>query len=204
MGLELPEIVQAMASGFRQADARSPQHVSRTGRAYQPGIGPHSENSAVALVLAELPMLLPGVACGQFVPYPEAPRQKCDVWIGQPVQWAVEVKMARFRGDNGKPDDTALKDLLSPYASDRSALTDCEKLAQSGFACRKALMVYGFEYEDRPLEPAIEALELLARHKVELGPRVEATIGSLVHPFHNSGLLFAWEVLGANDESARQ
>ena len=186
-----------MAVGFHQADARSPQHVSRTGRAYQPGIGPHSENSAVALVLAELPHgVLEGMVCGQFVPYPGVQRQKCDVWFGEPLEWVVEIKMARFRGDNGKPDDTALKDLLSPYSSDRSALTDCQKLAESGFACRKALIVYGFEYEDRPLEPALDALELLARARVVVGPRVEAVIGSLVHPVHSLGRLFAWEVLG--------
>ena len=72
---------------------------------------------------------LPGIDLGQFEPYPGAPRQKADVWIGRPLQWVIEVKMARFFGDNGKPDDTAIKDILSPYPSDRSALTDCRKLA---------------------------------------------------------------------------
>jgi hypothetical protein len=194
MALSLQQLTQAMAVGFQMADSRSPQHVSRTGRAYRPGIGPHSENAAVALVLAELADLLPEAVCGQFLPYPNAPRQKCDVWCGRPLEWAVEVKMARFRGDNGKPDDTAVKDLLSPYASDRSALTDCEKLAGSGLECRTALMVYGFDYEDRPLDPAIDALELLAAARVTLGARVEAVIGDLVHPVHAYGRLFAWEI----------
>jgi len=192
--LTLQAITDAVAIGFRTADGRSPQHISRTGRAYRPGIGPHSENAAVALVLAELGDLLPATACGQFLPYPSAPRQKCDVWLGNPVEWAIEVKMARFRGDNGKPDDTAVKDLLSPYASDRSALTDCEKLANSGFRCQTALLVYGFDYPDRSLDPAIDALELLASAKVNLGPRIEAVIGELVHPVHADGRLFAWEI----------
>jgi hypothetical protein len=194
MVVSLEQLTLAMAAGFRAADGRSPQHISRTGRAYRPGIGPHSENAAVALVLAELGDLLPGTASGQFLPYPNAPRQKCDVWFGRPLEWAIEVKMARFRGDNGKPDDTAVKDLLSPYASDRSALTDCEKLAGSGFGCQTALMVYGFDYEDRPLDPAIDALELLAAARVSLGARVEAVIGDLVHPVHAYGRLFAWEI----------
>ena len=194
MTLTLQAITDAVAIGFRAADSRSPQHISRTGRAYQPGIGPHSENAAMALVLAELSALLPETACGQFLPYPNAPRQKCDIWLGSPVEWAIEVKMARFRGDNGKPDDTAIKDLLSPYASDRSALTDCEKLATSGFRCQTALLVYGFDYPDRSLDPAIYALELLASSKVNLGPRIEAVIGQLVHPVHADGRLFAWEI----------
>jgi hypothetical protein len=113
----------------------------------------------------------------------------------------VEVNMARFRGDNGKPDDTALKDLLSPYSGDRSALTDCQKLAESGFPCRKALMVYGFDYEDRPLDPAIEALELLAQNKVFLGSRCEAIIGTLIHPVHHFGRLFGWEIVGRRDHA---
>lgn len=105
--------------------------------------------------------------------------------------------MARFRGDNGKPDDTSLKDLLSPYPSDRSALTDAVKLARSGFVCRKAVLMYGFEYLDRPLEPAVHAFERLASELVELGPRVQAPLDELVHPVHASGAVFGWEVFAA-------
>ena len=38
--------------------------------------------------------------CGPFIPYPDAPRQKCDLWIGDPVEWVIEATMNRFRGDN--------------------------------------------------------------------------------------------------------
>jgi hypothetical protein len=65
VSLTLQAIVEAIAIGFRTADGRSPQHMSRTGRAYRPGIGPHSENAAMALVLAELRDVLPETACGQ-------------------------------------------------------------------------------------------------------------------------------------------
>src|SRR5262249_5190596 len=153
--------------------ALAPVWVSRTGRTYQPGLGPHAENAAVRLVLEQLRgnsryISLP---MGQSLPYPGASRQSCDVWVAEPPDWAIEVKMARFYGDNGKPDDTAIKDLLSPYESDRSALSDCLKLARSGFSCRKGLLVYGFEMAERPLEPVIGALETLARQRVDLGPR---------------------------------
>ena len=99
------------------------------------------------------------------------PRQKCDLWVGQPYEWLIEIKMARLRGDNGKPDDTAIKDVLSPYDSDRSALADCTKLANAEFNCRKAIVIYGFDYPDRPLDPVIDAFELLAVRKVQLGQR---------------------------------
>jgi hypothetical protein len=179
-----------------RADGRGPAHITAKGRAYQPGIGPHPEDRAVRLTLDEL-RLMPEYAetpFGQALPYPRAPRQRCDLWIGEPVEWAIEVKMARFRGDNGKPDDTSLKDLLSPYDKDRSALTDCRKLADAGFDCRIAVLIYGFDYDDRSLDPAIEAFERLAEVTVELGPRVEAPLVGLVHPVHTNGRVFAWEV----------
>ena len=132
--------------------------------------------------------------CGQFAPYPGLPRQKCDVWIGKPYEWVIEIKMARLRGDNGKPDDTAIKDILSPYESDRSALADCTKLANAEFSCRKAIVIYGFDYPDRPLDPLIDALELLATRRVQMSQREVATFGPLVHPVHSAGRMFGWEV----------
>ena len=32
--------------------------------------------------------------------------ETCDIGLGSPLEWAIEVKMARAYGDNGKPDDT--------------------------------------------------------------------------------------------------
>jgi hypothetical protein len=102
--------------------------------------------------------------------------------------------MSRPNGDNGKPDDTSIKDILSPYASDRSALTDCTKLALSTIAPRKAILIYGFDDPRRRLIEMIEAFETLARARVRLGERAESPLGQLVHPVHASGCVFGWEV----------
>lgn len=61
-------------------------------------------------------------------------RQKCDLCVGASSSWdwAIEIKMLRLMGDNGKPNDNMLMHILSPYAGDRSALTDCVKLLESG------------------------------------------------------------------------
>jgi hypothetical protein len=125
-------LARDFAAGLMLADARRP----RWG-AYQPGIGPHTEVQTVALVLAELrrdyPALYGSVQAG--VPYPNSRRQKCDLLISPSGgrSWVVEVKMLRLMGDNGKPNDNMLMHILSPYPSHRSALTDCQKLATSGF-----------------------------------------------------------------------
>jgi len=64
--------------------------------------------------------------------------------------------MVRAFGDNGKPDDTYLHEVLSPYDGDHSALSDASKLRSSSFACRKAVLIYGFDYDKRPLEDFAE------------------------------------------------
>jgi hypothetical protein len=130
------------------------------------------------------------------VPYSGASRQKCDLCVGDDPDWAlaVEVKMLRLMGDNGKPNDNMLMHILSPYASDRSALTDCTKLLESGLAGTKAIVIYGFDYPSLPMDPAIEAFETLARSRVRLGERQVAGYRGLVHPIHQEGRVFGWAV----------
>ena len=135
--MDLPQIVADFGEGLRHADARAPLAVSsRSGKAYSPGLGPHGENKAVALVMHELGELNAYYRSAHPVPYP-ASRLRCDLGLGEPPEWAIEVKMARAFGDNGKLDDTYLKDLLSPYPADHSALGDASKLRASDFRCRR-------------------------------------------------------------------
>jgi hypothetical protein len=136
LSLELNQIVSDFARGLEAADARRPQQLGRpgTGRVYAPGIGPHHENTAVQLIVAEMRSSQPGMyESARPIAYPSNPRSKCDLAIGQGPEWPIEVKMARGYGDNGKQDASYLKDLISPYPQDRSALTDSAKLRASGF-----------------------------------------------------------------------
>ena len=102
--------------------------------------------------------------------------------------------MLRLMGDNGRPNDNMLMHILSPYPNDRSALTDCLKLVESGLAGRKAIVIYGFDYPDLPMDPAIEVFELLARRWVHLGSRAVGSYQDLVHPVHKTGRVFGWEI----------
>jgi hypothetical protein len=120
---------------------------------------------------------------------------RCDIGLGGPTEWAVEVKMARPFGDNAKPNDNHLKALLSPYAEDRSALSDADKLRNSAFACRKAILVYGFDSDSRPLAPTLEALEVLLRWQGPVSERNQSSMQDLVHPVHQRCRVVAWEVL---------
>jgi hypothetical protein len=103
--------------------------------------------------------------------------------------------MARAFGDNGKLDDTWLKDLLSSYPEEHSTLSDAQKLRTSGFRCRGAVLVYGFDYVTRPLAVAIHALDVLLRSQGRVGDRIDAAFADLVHPVHTRGVVSGWEVL---------
>src|SRR5215831_17527333 len=121
------------AQGIRAVDSRAPAaSSSRTGASYQPGIGPHTEAQTIKLVMACLaeadPQRYASYQLG--VPYGDGTRQVCDVCLGSPApwEWAIEVKMLRLMGDNGKLNDNMVMHILSPYPAHRSALTDCTKL----------------------------------------------------------------------------
>jgi hypothetical protein len=196
--MELEELVCDFAAGMKAADARSPQASSKRDprRSYQRGIGPFAEDDAVALTVLEMQAIKPDrYSALAKRRYPRAAKT-CDLALGELPEWAVEVKLARVGRDNGTYEDTAVKKILSPYADDRSAVTDCVKLSESGFEGRKALLIYGFDDSKRPLAWLIDAFELIARQHVQLGARHEAPLSNLVHPIFSAGGVFAWEVVG--------
>jgi hypothetical protein len=185
------------SSGLTKSDPRLPN--ARTGIPYQPGIGPHPETAVVLLVTKELVELSPeryGDRIALGVSYVSSSREKCDLCIGAAPswEWAAEIKMLRLMGDNGKPNDNMLMHILSPYPAHRSAVTDCAKLGRSGLPGRKAILIYGFDYPGWPMDPAIEAFEMLGRASVALGGRAEAAFTGLIHPVHQCGRVFGWEV----------
>ncbi|MBI1946378.1 MAG: hypothetical protein HYS27_11810 [Deltaproteobacteria bacterium] len=200
--IELNALVNDVALAIKVADGKSPQAVNaRTKVAFQPGFGPHAEMDAVRLICETL-VAVDTRYTGKLttgVPYPEAPRQKCDLCVGSGPQWdwCIEVKMLRFLGDNGLRNDNILMHILSPYPEDRSALTDIRKLGASKLVGRKAILLYGFDHDDISLDPAIEAFERLAPMMGTLGPRATARFDDLVHPHHRRGRVFGWEIVTA-------
>ena len=189
--------MQDFAGAVIAVDARRPIALNQRSKVpFAAGIGPHTEAAAIELVMRELANHHDYANYRTGVPYPGAPRQKCDICLGLDPDWnwVIEAKLLRFLGDNGQLNDNMLMHILSPYPAHRSALTDCIKLRDSSFAGRKAIMIYGFEAEDWPLEPAIVAFEGLAERFVDLGERCHARFDGLVHPFHASGGVFAWEL----------
>jgi hypothetical protein len=191
--VELGRIVDDIAQALKALDSAGLRN-----NPYQPGIGPFTEPKALELALQWLAQQYPQLYAGAGPKsYPGIPRKMCDLVIGD--KWAIEVKLIRPFGDNGKPAEHWSENILHPYPGNTSSLGDCFKLMQSGFPGRKAVIVYGFEHTlpQVPLEPAISAFELIAKEvmRIPLSPRHFASFGQLMHPVLQQGLMFGWEVL---------
>jgi hypothetical protein len=195
--VDLSRIVRDFALAMETVDHRSPQASSHRNatRLYQPGIGPFGEDAAVAMTITEMQTRHKDTyANAGKRRYPES-SHVCDLALGAVPDWAIEVKLARLGRDNGTYEDAAIKKILSPYPDDRSAVTDCTKLARSGFAGRCALLIYGFTDPQRPLDCLIEAFEAVVARTAVLGPRHEAPLRNLVHPVFAAGHVYGWEVV---------
>lgn len=126
-----------------------------------------------------------------------------------PTEWAIEFKLVRPFGDNGKENEHWIEDLLYPYPpifrSSGGPLTDSFKLVESGFVENKAVMVFGYEHQPPviDLSMSVGLFEALASYiGIALGPRHESKFGPLQHKVHRIGKVFGWEVIGIEGDCA--
>jgi hypothetical protein len=92
--------------------------------------------------------------------YPDVMRARCDLVIlkhdraGETIRsdWAIEFKRIAFVGNNGKNNDFGLAKVISPYLKDRSLIHDVRRLRSSSIAKKKAVIMYGFEYDKASIQ----------------------------------------------------
>lgn len=157
---------------------------------FQPGVGPYGEPQLLKLIAQYLNHL--SHYSSQVVT-----KRTPDLLI--PSQWAMEFKIARPFGDNGKEAEDWSVNLLHPYAGNVSSIGDCFKLLD--LKCNERLAVAVIGYEHTPpkinLTPLIKAFETIAQYVsgIRLSPRIERRRDGLVHPVHQAVRIFAWEVI---------
>ncbi|HLB89060.1 MAG TPA: hypothetical protein VJK29_15505 [Terriglobales bacterium] len=158
---------------------------------FKPGVGPYGEPQlarAVAQYLDDLPRYR-GLARTKRCP---------DLLIAG--HWAIEFKLARPFGDNGKEAENWSVNLLHPYEGSVSVIGDCLKLCAVDGPERKAVVVIGYEHTPPliPLAPLFHALEVIAREvlRLQLSQRVQVLRCGLSHPVHQQCVVAAWEVQG--------
>lgn len=167
--------------------------VDRSGKpfkSFSPGAGPYGEpqlTKCIASYLNTLPTY------GAAVQVKRSP----DLYI--PDSWAIEIKLIRPFGDNGRVAENWSVNLLHPYVGNVSAIGDCLKLIARGGLERRACIAIGYEHTPPliPLKPLFESFEVIAAHvmRIGLGPRQEACRTGLVHPVHQQLHVVGWEVL---------
>jgi hypothetical protein len=182
--MKLEDVVSEIANALAHIDmTRLPFRV------FQPGVGPYGEPQLIKLVAAYLNLL------------PEfngSVRTKRTPDLLIPNGWAMEFKITRPFGDNGREAENWSVNLLHPYAGNTSTIGDCYKLARLQCDGRKAVIVIVYEHSPPKIDltPLIESFELIAKHvaRIDLSERIKCRRESLIHPVHQAVTVIAWEV----------
>jgi hypothetical protein len=158
-------------------------------RGFHPGVGPYGEPQLVKLIAAYLNGL-PALSGTVFT------KRTPDLLIKG--AWAMEFKIVRPFGDNGREAEDWSVNLLHPYPGNVSSIGDCWKLGALRCGERKAVVVIGYEHTPPKisLTPLVECFETIAKNvaHIDLSDRVEVRREGLVHPVHQAVRVLAWEV----------
>lgn len=181
MDMEYRDFVRIIADLLKEYDSERPIH-----KAFKPGIGPFGEPQIVGTIARRLS------AKG----FPSKTKRTPDLDIQH--QWAVEFKIVRPFGDNGKEAENWSVNLLHPYPGNVSLISDAIKLATlTGFPS-KGLFVIGFEHNPAKisLDPLLDSFETIAGNVlgIDLGHRIEQKREDLVHPEHQVLRCIGWQL----------
>ena len=151
-----------------------------------PGIGPFGEPQIVSEVAKRL--AAKGIKA----------RTKRTPDLAVEDEWAVEFKIVRPFGDNGKEAENWSVNMLHPYAGNVSLIGDAIKLARLNEFWHKGLFIIGYEHAPAKisLDPLIQAFELISQQvmNINLGQRIEEKRLPLVHPEHQVLRCVGWEL----------
>jgi hypothetical protein len=176
-----PEIVKTIADILKEFDSTRPIH-----KAFSPGIGPFGEPQIVGEIARRLSSR--GITART--------RRTPDLDVQK--EWAIEFKIVRPFGDNGKEAENWSVNLLHPYSGNASLIGDAIKLSELDSYHHKGLFVIGYEHDPAKivLDPLIHSFELVARQVmgINLGERVEEKRGHLVHPEHQVLRCIGWDL----------
>lgn len=185
MDLPLHAVIDSIADALVLIDSSGTKF-----RGFLPGVGPYGEPQLVKLVAAQLNSMVQcdGPVCTKRTP---------DLLL--PGKWAIECKIARPFGDNGKPAENWSVNLLHPYEGNTSLIGDCLKLRGLRLIEKRAAIVIGYEHTPPQISlgPLIDAFEVVAREVIgiRLSKRIQAVRSGLVHPVHQQLSVTGWEVL---------
>lgn len=158
-------------------------------KSFQMGVGPYGEPQLVGLLANHL---------NDVPDYAGRARTKRTPDLLITDLWALEFKIARPFGDNGREAEDWSVNLLHPYSGNVSVFGDCLKLSGWEGPERRAAVVIGFEHQPAKisLDPLFRGFEAIAAQLLpfEISPRCEIVRRGLTHPIHQVLRVAAWEV----------
>ena len=180
--MELTQFTNMIADILKEYDGEFPIHKN-----FQSGIGPFGEPQLVQLIAERLS------ARGVSAETKRTP----DMAVGS--ETAVEFKIARPFGDNGKPAENWSVNLLHPYEGNTSLVGDAMKLSGLAGYSQKVLFVIGYEHNPPKisLDPLFDSFEAIMKEVIRIGisERCEETRLALVHPEHQTLRCLSWQLL---------
>lgn len=175
------QLIKIIADILKEYDAEKPVH-----KVFKAGIGPFGEPQIVSIISAKL----------NQVGIPAKTRRTPDLAIQG--DWAIEFKIVRPYGDNGKEAENWTVNVLHPYPGNVSLIGDAIKLLQLPNFRHKGLFIIGYEHNPAKisLDPIIASFELITQNvmKINLGDRIEEKRIKLVHPEHQVVRCIGWEL----------
>lgn len=181
--MDFQTVVTEVADLLKEFDSEHP-----TFKQFQPGIGPFGEPQIVSIIAQRL------TAKGIEARTKRTP----DLDICQ--QWAIEFKIVRPYGDNGKIAENWSVNMLHPYPGNTSLIGDAIKMTALPDYPNKGLFVIGFEHSPAKisLDTLLDSFEAIAINVLHLplGNRIEEIREGLVHPEHQVLRCIGWQVYG--------
>ncbi|HEM61455.1 MAG TPA: hypothetical protein ENO24_04120 [Chloroflexi bacterium] len=180
--MEYPQLVKTIADILKDFDDEKPVH-----KAFQPGIGPFGEPQIVAEI------------AGRLTEKGIQARTRRSPDLDVCGVWAIEFKIVRPFGDNGREAENWSVNMLHPYPGNESLIGDAIKL--SGGLCaysHKGLFLIGFEHDPAKisLDPLIDSFESIAQYvrEIPFGERIEERRIGLCHPEHQVLRCIGWQL----------
>ena len=180
--MEISAVTAAIADILRHYDASMPRF-----KRFQPGIGPFGEPQLIKTVANEL--TTQGL--------PSKTKRTPDLDING--ETAIEFKIVRPYGDNGKEAENWSVNVLHPYPGNVSLMGDAIKLTELDSYVHKILFVIAYEHDPPKisLDPLLDSFELVMREvlRINLSGRCEVVRDGLVHPEHQVVRCISWELI---------
>ena len=175
------ELVNTIADILKLFDSEKPIH-----KEFKPGIGPFGEPQIVKIIAQRL----------SAMDIDSRTKRIPDLVVQN--EWAIEFKIVRPFGDNGKEAENWSVNMLHPYPGNVSLISDAIKLIQLDNYPNKGLFVIGYEHNPAriSLDPLINSFESITRQvlHIKLGERIEYRKEGLVHPEHQILRCIGWKL----------